>query len=79
MKNYKIKLGGLEVAYLWNEGKDGKKGYYTVALVKSYKDKDGNWKDSKIYLDADDAVVLGRMLARTEQVALQIETFDKNN
>lgn len=79
MKNYKVKLNGLEVAYLWNEGKDGKKGYYTVVLVKSYKDKDGNWKDNKIYLDADDAVVLGRMLARTEQVALQIETFDKNN
>lgn len=78
MKNYKCKLNGLEVAYFWQDGKDGKQGAYSVSITRSYKDKDGNWKDQKIYLDAKEAVLLGRLLERTEQVALRVEEFQKN-
>lgn len=81
MKNYKIKNGVLEVAYIWNEGKEGKKGYYGVRITKSYKDQDGAWKDSKIRLSVDDTIVLNRMLNRLEQVGLPIQEFqmDKND
>ena len=81
MKNYKIKNGLLEVAYIWNEGSDGKKGYYGVRITKSYKDKDGTWKDSKIRLSSEDTVILSRMLSRLEQVGLPIQEFqmDKND
>lgn len=79
MKNYKCKIKGLEVAYFWQDGKDGKPGNYSVSVTRSFKDKDGNWKDQKIYLDAHEAVLLGRMLERTEQVALRVEEFQKNS
>lgn len=50
---YKKKIGNVE-ACIWEKEiqfKDKSFIKRTISLTKSYKDKEGNWKDLKIYLD----------------------------
>ena len=54
-KNYAI---GRFVSLWWNEGTDGKQGYYTVNLRRRYKDKTGADVEEKISMFASDAIQL---------------------
>lgn len=54
-KNYAI---GRFVSLWWNEGTDGKRGYYTVNIRRTYKDKTGSDVEEKISMFASDAIQL---------------------
>lgn len=54
-KNYAI---GRFVTLWWNDGQDGKQGYYTVNVRRRYKDKTGADVEEKISMFASDAIQL---------------------
>lgn len=54
-KNYAI---GRFVSLWWNDGTDGKSGYYTVNVKRRYKDKTGTDVEEKISMFASDAIQL---------------------
>jgi len=54
-KNYAI---GRFVSLWWNDGTDGKQGYYTVNVRRRYKDKTGADVEEKVSLFASDAIQL---------------------
>lgn len=54
-KNYAI---GRFVSVWWNEGTDGKQGYYSVNIRRKYKDKTGADVEEKISMFASDAIQL---------------------
>lgn len=60
-KNYAI---GRHTALWFNQGQEGKQGYYTVSITKKYTDKAGIQQESKISLFADEAL---RVLSELEQ------------
>lgn len=66
-KNYGI---GKFVALFWNEGKEGKRGYYTVSVKKRYKNNYDEDIEQKLTLFADDAVRLHAELGRAINVLL---------
>lgn len=50
MKNYRLQIGTIKIAAFWHEPKDGKQnGYYSLAITRSERDRDGNWHDTTIY------------------------------
>ena len=49
---------GRFVSCWWNEGKDGKQGYYTVNVRRRYKDKTGADVEEKVSMFASDAIQL---------------------
>ena len=58
-KNYAV---GKYVSLWYNQSKDGKSGYYSVNIRRTYKDKNGEDVEQKISLFADDAIRLAREL-----------------
>ena len=58
-KNYAI---GRFVSVWWNEGTDGKQGYYTVNIRRKYKDKAGLDVEEKLSMFASDAIQLATEL-----------------
>lgn len=66
-KNYSV---GRYVSLWYNEGKDGKRGFYSLAIRRLYKDKDGNECEQKISLLQDDALRLEAELRRANAMLL---------
>lgn len=66
-KNYGI---GRYVSLWYNEGKDGKRGFYTITIRRMYKDKDGVDCEQKISMFADDALRLEAELRRANAMLL---------
>lgn len=58
-KNYAI---GRFVSVWWNEGTDGKPGYYSVNIRRRYKDKAGLDVEEKVSMFASDAIQLATEL-----------------
>lgn len=58
-KNYRVQIGTVKVAAFWNEPKQGQKnGYYSICITRSSRDRDGNWKDEKMYIAPNEMMVL---------------------
>lgn len=66
-KNYGI---GSFSSIWWNEGKDGKSGYYSVQIRKAYKDSYGQDQEQKISFLQKDAIVLAAELQRIATLLL---------
>lgn len=76
-KNYQIQIGTLKVSAMYHEPKgDRKRGNYSVAITKSSKDQDGNWKDQTIYLFPEETFVVGNMLQKISQLFLRATEFE---
>lgn len=58
-KNYRVQIGTVKVAAFWNEPKQGQKnGYYSICITRSSRDRDGNWKDEKMYIAPNEMMAL---------------------
>lgn len=58
-KNYRVQIGTVKVVAFWNEPKQGQKnGYYSICITRSSRDRDGNWKDEKMYIAPNEMMVL---------------------
>lgn len=66
-KNYAI---GKFVSLWWNEGKDGKPGYYSTTVRRKYKDKNQQDVEEKMTLFADDAIRLAMEMQKAAQILL---------
>lgn len=66
-KNYAV---GKYVALWFNQGKDGKAGYYTVSIRRVFKDKNGADVEQKISMFADDAIRLAAELQKATNMLL---------
>lgn len=66
-KNYAV---GKYVSLWYNQGKDGKSGYYSVNIRRMYKDKNGEDVEQKISLFADDAIRLAAELQKATNMLL---------
>ena len=76
-KNYQIQVGTLKVAAIYHEPKgDRKRGNYSVAITKSTKDQDGNWKDQTVYLFPEETFVVADMLQKMSQLFLRATEFE---
>lgn len=67
-KNYGI---GRFTSIWWNEGRDGRAGFYTIQIRRVYKDSSGTDVEQKISLFADDVIRLAAELERAKLVLLQ--------
>lgn len=76
-KNYQIQIGTLKVSAIYHEPKgDRKRGNYSVAITKSSKDQDGNWKDQTVYLFPEETFVVSDMLQKISQLFLRATEFE---
>lgn len=76
-KNYQIQIGTLKVSAMYHEPKgDRKRGNYSVAITKSTKDQDGNWKDQTVYLFPEETFVVADMLQKMSQLFLRATEFE---
>ena len=76
-KNYQIQIGTLKVSAMYHEPKgDRKRGNYSVAITKSTKDQDGNWKDQTIYLFPEETFVVADMLKKIQSLFLKATEFE---
>ena len=58
-KNYRVQIGTVKVAAFWNEPKQNQKnGYYSICITRSSRDRDGNWKDEKMYIAPNEMMSL---------------------
>ena len=65
----RVRLGAVEAAIWENEGKNGS--WVTIALSRTYEDKDGNLQNSSTFTEAQ-AILAREVLARAiEKVAEQ--------
>lgn len=67
-KNYGI---GRFTSIWWNEGRDGKAGFYTIQIRRVYKDSTGAEVEQKLSLFTDDVIRLAAELERAKLVLLQ--------
>ena len=66
-KNYGV---GKFVSIWWNEGKDGKAGYYSTTIRRRYKDKNGQDVEEKITMFSDDVIRLALELQKAAQILI---------
>lgn len=76
-KNYRVQIGTIKAATFWNKPTqpDGR-GYRSITIVRSKKDRDGNWIDDKISLFPNELVSLIGVLQSIEKVVLAPEQFE---
>lgn len=76
-KNYQIQIGTLKVSAMYHEPKgDRKRGNYSVAITKSTKDQDGNWKDQTVYLFPEETFVISEMLKKIQSLFTKATEFE---
>ena len=66
-KNYGI---GRYTSIWWNEGQNGKSGFYTVQICRKYKNSAGEEVEQRVSLFADDLLRLSAELERAKAVLL---------
>ncbi len=76
-KNYRVQIGTIKAATFWNKPTqpDGR-GYRSITIVRSKKDRDGNWVDDKMSLFPNELASLIAVLKSIEKVVFMPEQFE---
>lgn len=62
---FKANIGSVQCSVWQNTSTDGSQTYYSTDIVRSYKDKDGNWKTGSNF-NHDDLLNVAKLAERAE-------------